>query len=131
MIEPTIPTIPTLASVSLFSVFTGWLGLELGPWGFLLFGAMVGGWLAMSEVKPCGAWASLKFMTGRMVLSAIFTFPVAWAVLQLWAKVPLEVLLIVSSFGIAWQWDLLSSRALAGLKARLTVAQPAAKGDAP
>lgn len=121
MIEPTTPTI---TSVSLLNLLVLLLGPAAGPYAFLLFGSLVGGWLAMSEAPTRSTTDAAKFLAGRMVLAMLFTFPLSWAVTQLWVTAPTEVLLGTSSCLIGWQWSMLTTGLLARLRGMI-------KGDAP
>lgn len=124
MIEPAAPT---LTSVSLLNLFVLALGAQAGPWGFLLFGALSGGWLALREAGTGSNFGAARFLVGRMALSMLFTFPLAWVVTQAWATVPIDMVLGLTSCMIAWQWGWLSRE----MVRRLKVTVITLKGDAP
>lgn len=117
MIEPTTPTI---ISVSPLSLLVALVGVQAGPYVLLLFGALVGGWMALSETKLNTTMMAVRFLISRLALAVLFTFPLAWLAEVYIPNVPAEIILIVASFLIGWKWHWITTEAVSRLKSNFT-----------
>lgn len=115
MAEPTTST----SGVGLLSLLVILAGPIAGPYVYVLFGAVLGAFTALSAQRESGAIVRDGLFLLRVTCTALmFTAPVT-LLITTHIQLPIEFVTGIAAYMIGWKWDALSSLLWPWLKAKL------------
>lgn len=109
-------------SVGLLSLLVMLVGPVAGPYVYVLFGAVLGAFTALSARKTSSAALRDAMFLLRVACTALlFTAPTTMLVVK-YVQLPLEFVTGIAAYLIGWKWDTLSAMAWSMTRAKAVAA---------